>query len=35
MEDDNNYSVSLGDLNLETDIPYEELINMAKEFFEN
>ena len=35
MEDDNNYSVSLGDINLETDIPYEELINMAKEFFEN
>ena len=35
MEDDNNYSVSLGDINLETDIPYEELINMAKKFFEN
>ena len=34
MEDDNNYSVSLGDINLETDIPYEELIDQAMKFFE-
>lgn len=34
MEDDNNYSVSLGDINLEKDIPYEELIDQAKKFFE-
>ena len=35
MEDDNNYSVSLGDINLETDIPYEELIDTAKKLFKN
>ncbi len=35
MEDENNYSVSLGDINLETDIPYEELIDTAKKLFEN
>ncbi len=34
MEDDNNYSVSIGDINLEKDIPYEELIDQAKKFFE-
>ena len=35
MEDDNNYSVSLGDINLETDIPYKELIDTAKKMFES